>query len=242
MNRFPDGAGTKGFYEKDAPGFTPEWVRTTEVPRSGGGEPIRYICIDDLPTLIWCANLASLELHPFLHKAGALDQPTMMVFDLDPGEGVDLTACAEVALLLRELLARAGLQGFPKVSGSKGLQVYVPLNSTVRYEVSRNAAQAVAMLLQQQHPKLVVADMAKQRRRGKVFIDWSQNSDFKTTIGVYSLRAKRGVPYVSAPVSWDEVASQPSTLVFEAGALLGRVTQLGDLFAPVLTLRQQLTL
>lgn len=238
MNRFPDGAGTKGFYEKDAPRFTPEWVRTTEVPRSGGGDPIRYICIDDLPTLIWCANLASLELHPFLHRAENLGRPTMMVFDLDPGEGVGMAQCAEVALLLRDLLGRMGLQAFPKVSGSKGLQVYVPLNTPVTYEGSRNAAQAVAMLLQQEHPQLVVAEMAKQLRRGKVFIDWSQNSDFKTTIGVYSLRAKRDVPYVSAPVSWDEVEQRPSELMFEAVALLERVAAKGDLFAPVLDIKQ----
>ena len=194
MLRFPDGVRGKAFYEKDAPKHTPGFVHTTDVPRQAGGKPIRYICINDVATLVWCANLASLELHPFLHHAGHLDCPTSIVFDLDPGEGTDLKTCAEVAFLVRALLKRAELECFPKVSGSKGLQVYAPLNTPVTYADARSAALAVAQILERAHPALVVSEMAKQRRRGKVFIDWSQNSDFKTTIGVYSLRAKLKSP------------------------------------------------
>lgn len=246
MNRFPDGVNGKAFYEKDAPDYLPEWAHTTNVPRQAGGDPIRYITIDDLPTLVWCANLASLELHLFLHRAENLDRPDSIVFDLDPGEGVDLVDCAEVAFLLRALLEKNGLQAFPKVSGSKGLQLYVPLNTAVTYQQTRNAAQGVAQMLARQNPSLVVADMAKQLRKQKVFIDWSQNSDFKTTIGVYSLRAKSDLPYVSAPVTWDELDEllkhrDPTALRFEATALIERLDDVGDLFAPLLTLTQTLT-
>ncbi|HEY3742997.1 MAG TPA: non-homologous end-joining DNA ligase [Bryobacteraceae bacterium] len=247
MLRFPDGVHGKAFYEKDAPKYTPEWAHTTLVPRQAGGEPIRYICINDLPTLIWCANLASLELHPFLHNEDNLDCPSSVVFDLDPGEGMDLVNCAEVALLLRAHLADAGLECFAKVSGSKGLQIYVPLNTPVTYAQTRSFAQAAAKALEGNHPKLVVSEMAKQLRRGKIFIDWSQNSDFKTTIGVYSLRAKSDVPYVSAPVTWDELeklrgkATDPSALRFDPQSMLKRIAKIGDLFAPLLTLEQSLS-
>jgi bifunctional non-homologous end joining protein LigD len=247
LNRFPDGVGGKAFYEKDAPDYLPSWAHTTNVPRVKGGEPIRYICIDDLPTLVWCANVASLELHPFLHRAEDLDCPTSIVFDLDPGEGVDLVACAEVAFLLKALLEKNSLECFAKVSGSKGLQIYVPLNTRVTYEKTRAAAETVAGLLARGNPKLVVSEMAKQLRRGKVFIDWSQNSDFKTTVGVYSLRAKHDVPYVSAPVTWAELQGllkkkNPELLRFEPEALIKRLDKVGDLFTPLLTLRQNLAL
>jgi bifunctional non-homologous end joining protein LigD len=246
LQRFPDGVRGKAFYEKDAPKHTPAWVHTTKVPRQAGGAPIRYICVDDLPTLLWCANVASLELHPFLHRAKALDCPTSIVFDLDPGEGVDLTACAEVAFLVKALLEKTGLQCFPKVSGSKGLQLYAPLNTPATYAQTRSFAQSVAQILERRHPKLIVAEMAKERRRQKVFIDWSQNSDFKTTIGVYSLRAKNDVPYVSAPVAWielDELRKKRNLdlLRFAPDALLKRVAEIGDLFAPLLTLKQTLS-
>ena len=228
LQRFPDGVRGKAFYEKDAPKYTPTWVRTAEVPRQAGGTPIRYIRIDDLPTLVWCANVASLELHPFLHPAGQLNCPTAIVFDLDPGEGANLMSCAEVAFLLKALLSKGALQCFPKVSGSKGVQLYVPLNTPVTYAETRSFAQSVARTLERQHPELVVADMAKNLRRNKVFIDWSQNSDFKITIGVYSLRAKNDVPYVSAPVSWEELRElrskgDPEILHFQPEALLKRV-------------------
>ena len=246
MLRFPDGVRGKAFYEKDAPKYTPEWVHTTLVPRQAGGKPIRYICINDLPTLIWCANLASLELHPFLHRKRNLDCPTSVVFDLDPGEGADLATCAEVALLLRAHLAISGLECFPKVSGSKGLQAYVPVNVPVTYTETRSFAQGVAKILEREHPKLVVSEMAKQLRQGKVFIDWSQNSDFKTTAGVYSLRAKNDSPYVSAPVTWEELEKlskkrDADALRFEPDGMLKRVEKIGDLFAPLLNLKQQLS-
>jgi bifunctional non-homologous end joining protein LigD len=243
--RFPDGVHGKTFYEKDAPKHTPPWIPTTMVPRQSGGKPIRYVCVNDAPTLVWCANLASLELHPFLHRAGELDCPSSVVFDLDPGEGADLSSCARVALLVRETLAGAGVDCFAKVSGSKGLQVYAPLNTKVTYEQTRSFAQSVAQKLEKQHPALIVSAMAKERRASKVFIDWGQNADFKTTIGVYSLRAKNDVPYVSAPVTWEELESlhkrnDEDSLRFTPEALLKRVEEIGDLFAPLLTLRQHL--
>lgn len=245
MLRFPDGVHGKAFYEKDAPKYTPAWVKTTEVPRQAGGKPIRYICIDDLPTLVWCANLASLELHPFLHRAGELDCPTGVVFDLDPGDGANLVTCAEVAFLLKSLLKQPGLECFPKVSGSKGIQLYAPLNTPVTYEETRSFAQGLAQLLAREHPQLIVAEMAKHLRVKKVFIDWSQNSDFKTTVGVYSLRAKADLPYISAPVTWAELEAlrkkgDSNALRFDPEALLKRVEKIGDLFAPLLTLKQTL--
>jgi bifunctional non-homologous end joining protein LigD len=220
-------------------------VQTTDIPRQSGGKPIRYICIDDLPTLVWCANLASLELHPFLHRAGELSCPTSIVFDLDPGEGASLVTCAEVAFLLRSVLTKAGLECFPKVSGSKGLQLYAPLNTPVTYEETRSFAQGLAQILAREHPELIVADMAKHLLANKVFIDWSQNSDFKTTVGVYSLRAKADAPYVSAPVRWAELEAlrkkgDPMALRFDPESLLERVAEIGDLFAPLLTLKQTL--
>jgi|SRR6185312_8781368 len=245
MVRFPDGVRGKSFYEKDAPKHTPDWVQTTTVPRRGGGEPIRYVCVNDLPTLVWCANIASLELHPFLHRAGQLDRPDAMVFDLDPGEGTDLVNCAEVAFALRSLLESKGLQSFAKVSGSKGLQLYVPLNTATTYERTRSFAQSAALELERKNPKGVVSEMAKDLRHGKIFIDWSQNSDFKTTAGVYSLRAKNDEPSVSMPVKWKELAALQSTrdvvkLRFNPEHALQRAEAEGDLFAPLLTLRQRL--
>jgi bifunctional non-homologous end joining protein LigD len=245
LKRYPDGIRGEFFYEKDAPRFTPDWVQTFPVPRRAGGKDIQYVLINDLGTLVWCANLASIELHPFLHRPPKLDQPDFVVFDLDPGPGTDILTCAEVAFLLRELLAGADLECWPKVSGSKGLQIYVPLNVPVTYSVSQPFARAVAELLAQQHPALVVAEMAKSERPGKIFIDWSQNSDFKTTVGVYSLRAKRDTPFVSLPVTWDELAAarkskSPDKLYWDPAAALERLQSVGDLFAPVLNVRQKL--
>jgi bifunctional non-homologous end joining protein LigD len=245
MKRFPDGVRGKAFYEKDAPKHTPDWVHTTDVLRQKGGKPIRYVCVDDLPTLVWCANIASLELHPFLHRAGQLDCPASMVFDLDPGEGADLVTCATVAFYLRELLDANGLQCLPKVSGSKGLQLYVPLNTKISYALTRAFAQGAAQLLEKRHPKLIVSEMAKNLRHGKVFIDWSQNSDFKTTIGVYSLRANNDEPFVSSPVSWDELAlvkerGDAASLRFAPDAAVKRAASAGDLFAPLLAFKQTL--
>lgn len=244
--RFPDGVFGESFYEKDAPAFTPAWVKTVPVPRrETPGSDIRYIVINDQATLVWVANLASLELHPFIHRARHLDRPTSIVFDCDPGEGADILDCARVALMLRDLLYELGLESYVKVSGSKGLQVYVPLNSKVTYDQTQPLAQGVAQLLAQQEPKLIVWQMPKRLRAKKVLIDWSQNTDYKTTVSVYSLRAKTHRPYVSLPVSWDELSDALDTkdadaLFFTPEEALERVEKLGDLFKPVLTTKQTL--
>jgi bifunctional non-homologous end joining protein LigD len=245
LKRYPDGVNGQYFYEKDAPKFTPAWVKTFPVPRRSGGADIRYIAINDLPSLVWCANLANLEIHPFLHRVPAIDSPTQIVFDLDPGEGVDVLACAEVAFLLKDVLERMKLKSFAKVSGSKGIQLSIPLNTPVTYGTTQPFAKGLADLMVQQHPQLVVAEMTKSLRPGKVFIDWSQNSDFKTTVGVYSLRAKSEGPTVSMAVEWDELeralkSSDRNRLSFETEAALKRLEKTGDPFAPVLKLKQKL--
>ena len=246
LKRFPNGVSGEFFYEKDAPSFTPKWVQTFQVPRrTGRGGEIRYILINDLPTLVWSANLANLEIHPFLHRVPDIDRPTMIVFDLDPGEGADVVTCARVAIISRELLKSLGLKSFAKVSGSKGIQLYVPLNTPTSYAETQPFAKAIAELLSERNPDLILSDMSKSRRRNKVFVDWSQNSDFKTTISVYSLRAKTAVPYVSLPVSWEELqqaidADDAKRLYYTPGAALERLEKVGDLFGPVLKLKQRL--
>ena len=245
LKRFPDGIGGQFFYEKNAPAFAPDWIKTFPVPRRTGGPAIRYILINDLPTLVWGANAASLELHPFLHCVPKISQPRSVVFDLDPGEGSDVLTCVRVARLLRGLLSQLNLECFAKVSGSKGIQLYVPLNTKSSYAVTQPFARAIAELMAKQHPKLIVAEMAKSERKKKVFIDWSQNADFKTTVGVYSLRAKRSHPFVSLPVTWDELERafrnrNWGKLYFEPETALERLQEVGDLFAPVLALEQSL--
>lgn len=242
--RFPDGVKGESFYEKNAPSHKPDWVKTFPVARSDGGM-IDYILINDVETLGWCANLGAIELHPFLHRSPALETPTHVAFDLDPGEGADLLTCADVAFKLKEILDGLQLESFPKVSGSKGIQIYVPLNTKVTYAATTPFAKSVAELMVQQHPKQVVSDMAKALRKNKVLIDWSQNSAAKTTVSVYSLRGKRDQPFVSTPVTWAELkkalkAEDPSGLFFGPDAVLKRVKKKGDLFAPVLTLKQKL--
>jgi bifunctional non-homologous end joining protein LigD len=201
--------------------------------------------IADKATLAWVASIVALEIHPFLHRASKLDTPATVVFDLDPGEGSDILTCARVAFILKDVLDRLELQAFAKVSGSKGLQIHVPLNTPVSYAITQRFARSVAELLAQDHPKLVVAEMAKAMRAKKVFIDWSQNADHKTTVAVYSLRAKRHRPYVSMPVDWDELqraldAKDVESLYFLPAAAIVRLAKVGDLFAPVLTLEQRL--
>ena len=240
LKRYPDGIEGKFFYEKNAPRFTPKWVKTFPVPRRAGGSDIKYILINDLATLVWCANIATIEFHPFLHRSPNIDSPTEIVFDLDPGEGLTIKNCIDVALIVREVLTTLKLKSFPKVSGSKGLQIYVPLNTPSSYEVTRSFAHTLARALVQQHPKLIISDMDRAERKGKVFIDWSQNSDFKTTIGVYSMRTKRDHPYISSPVSWDELNGDASKFDFSPEAALDRCEKLGDLFAPVLKVKQRL--
>jgi bifunctional non-homologous end joining protein LigD len=245
LKRYPNGVRGKHFYEKDAPAFTPDWVRTYPVPRRDGGPDIHYVVIDDLPTLVWSANLANLEIHPFLHRVPEIDSPLALVFDLDPGEGAGVLDCAEVAFRVRGMMDRLGLECCAKVSGSKGLQVYVPLNSGADYALTRPFAKAVAQLLEREDPGRIVSGMAKSARERKVFIDWSQNADFKTTVGAYSLRAKRARPYVSVPVTWDELRralekKDADALYWEPDAALARFRKMGDLFGDVLTRKQRL--
>lgn len=242
LKRYPDGAGGFFFYEKNCPPH-PKWVRTTAVPRSEGGQ-ISYCVIDSVASLVWAANLADLELHTFLHRAPGLNRPTALAFDLDPGAPADLIACCEVAVQLRDLFAVMKMDCYPKTSGSKGLQVYVPLNSATTYEKTKAFAHAVAEILEQKSPQRIVSKMQKVLRKGKVLVDWSQNDSHKTTVNVYSLRAvERSL--VSTPVTWDEIRKairekRSSALQFEPRDVLQRVKTKGDLFEPVLTVRQKL--
>jgi bifunctional non-homologous end joining protein LigD len=236
LKRYPNGVDAQYFYEKRCPSHAPDWVRSEEA--SG----INFCVCDDLPTLVWLANLADLELHPSLSLVDDILRPTVMAFDLDPGPPAGLAECCEVALILREALGRLGLECFAKTSGSKGIQVYVPLNvDEVDYDNgTKPLSKALARHLEGQHPKLIVSSQKKELRRGKVLIDWSQNDEHKTTVGVYSLRARER-PTVSTPLDWDEVeAGDPDALVFEADDVLDRVDERGDLFAPVAELKQEL--
>ncbi|MBI4527884.1 MAG: hypothetical protein HY695_29160 [Deltaproteobacteria bacterium] len=245
MKRYPDGVEGEHFYEKDAPSYTPEWVKTFPILRTSGEEHIDYILINDLPTLIWSANMANLEIHSFLARAPKIDSPTMVVFDLDPGEGADILQSCEVAFLLKALLARLNLQCLAKVSGSKGIHIHIPLNSSASYVATQSFAKAIALSLEQEHPNLIVSEMPKRKRKGKVFIDWSQNSDYKSTVAPYSLRAKGERPFVAMPARWDELKralrkADSALLFFEPEAALVRMKKSGDIFAPVLTLKQEL--
>ena len=243
LKRYPDGVEGTYFYEKKCPSHRPKWVQTTKVAKSEGGV-INYCMINDLPTLVWAADLADLELHTFLHKATAIQRPTTLAFDLDPGPPADVVTCCEVGLRLKAMFDALGLKSFAKTSGSKGLQVYVPLNTAATYEKTKTFARTVAQLLEQESPRTIVSKMQKNLRRGKVFVDWSQNDDHKTTVNVYSLRAKKR-PTVSTPVAWSEVSEtvkrkDAKVLTFEYADVLDRVRKMGDLFDPVLALKQKL--
>lgn len=241
--RYPNGVEGGHFYEKNCPSHRPEWVQTVRIGSSRSGS-IDYCLVEDLATLVWLAQLAALELHPSLSLGAEIESPTVLAFDLDPGPPATILECCRVALLLRKLFAGLGLQLFPKSSGSKGMQVYVPLNSGVTYETTKPFALAVAQALERSEPDLVVSRMTKSLRSGKVLVDWSQNTSAKTTVAVYSLRAKDR-PTASTPLSWDEVSDalddgDPDCLRFEAHEVLGRIERHGDLFAPVLELEQEL--
>jgi len=247
LRRFPEGVDDldAAFFEKRCPKHRPKWVKTASVragPRSG---QIDFCVCDGLPTLVWMAQLAALELHPSLSLARAPTRPTVLAFDLDPGEGADVVDCCRVALRLRELFAHFGVESFPKTSGSKGMQVYLPLNLRgAHYDETKPFAKAIAQLLEKQTPDRVVSKMKKAERRGKVMVDWSQNHRSKTTIAVYSLRARQR-PTVSTPITWEEVercadSEDAAALVFEAADVLERIEEHGDLFAPVLELEQAL--
>jgi bifunctional non-homologous end joining protein LigD len=244
LKRYPNGVEGQFFYEKNAPSHRPEWVRTARVPIRTDGRTIDFVVADDLPTLVWLANLADLELHTSLARAADPKAPTILAFDLDPGPPATIVECARVALRLREVFAHLGLEGFPKTSGSKGMQVYVPLNVPTTYAQTKRFSQAIAQLLERRHPELVVSEMRKDLRPGKVFVDWSQNDEHKTTVAVYSLRAKDH-PTVSTPLGWEEVeavteSEDPDELVFTSADVLERVAEHGDLFAPVEQLEQEL--
>lgn len=244
LKRYPNGVDGFFFYEKQCPSHRPDWVKTAEVPARREEGKIDYCLMNDLPALVWAANLADLELHTFLHRAPAITRPTTLAFDLDPGAPADMVLCCRVGLWLRQIFDGAGLQSFPKTSGSKGLQIFVPLNTATTYEKPKAFAHALAEKLERDHSDAVVSRMQKDLRKGKVLIDWSQNDEHKTTVNVYSLRAK-AQPTVSTPVTWAEVSAvvkkgDASRLAFDSKAALKRVEKHGDLFAPVLTLKQRL--
>src|SRR5947209_7716075 len=242
--RYPDGVDGEPFFEKNAPMHKPDWVKTAPVWSDASHRTVHYILCNDMATLVWLANLAALELHPSLALAKDIKCPTDMVFDLDPGPPATIVQCCEVAMWLREIFEKLGLQSFPKSSGSKGLQLYVPLNTPTTFEETKLFSHALAQLLEQQHPKEIVSDMKKVLRTGKVFVDWSQNDEHKTTVAVYSLRAREN-PTVSTPVTWDEVErtlkkKDAKLLVFESSQTIARYEKIGDLFEPVLKLKQKL--
>jgi bifunctional non-homologous end joining protein LigD len=244
MKRYPDGVDGQFFYEKNCPSHRPNWVKTAKVWSESNDRTMNYCLAQDLPTLVWAANLADLELHTSLSHKNNIERPTMMVFDLDPGAPADIVQCCQVGIWLRDLLGKMKLKSFAKTSGSKGLQVYVPLNTSVIYDQTKDLSRALAQHLEGEHPDLVTSNMSKAVRKGKVFVDWSQNDEHKTTICAYSLRA-REEPTVSTPVSWDEVANclkkkKADVLKFRSDQVLARVEKMGDLFEPLKELKQKL--
>ncbi len=244
LKRYPNGVDEKFFYEKRCPKHRPEWMKTMSVWSDRNKGEVPYCLVDELASVVWVANMASLELHTSLSR-DPIERPTSVVFDLDPGPGAGIAECARVALRLREVLDEMGLKGWVKTSGSKGLQPYVPLGTEVRYEGpggTKDFAKKLAERIEKEQPKTVVSRMAKALRAGKVFIDWSQNDMHKTTVCVYSLRAKDR-PTVSTPVTWEEVeaaAEGKDPLVFETDDVLTRIKEQGDLFASVESTEQEL--
>jgi bifunctional non-homologous end joining protein LigD len=245
LKRYPNGVDGQYFYEKNCPSHRPDWVRTEAIWSRRNKAEVNYCVVEELATLVWLANLADLELHTSLSHASEIKRPTTLAFDLDPGAPATIVECAQVALWLREVFEALGLESFPKTSGSKGMQLYVPLNvANVSYDDTKPFAKGIAQMLEKEHRKLVVSQMKKELRRGKVFIDWSQNDEHKTTVNVYSLRAKER-PTVSTPLLWDEVEeilerADPDWPVFTSDEVLARIEEHGDLFEPVLELAQEL--
>jgi bifunctional non-homologous end joining protein LigD len=244
MKRYPDGVDGEFFYEKNCPQHRPKWVQTAQVWSESNDRMMNYCLVQDMPTLVWAANLADLELHTSLSRKDDLARPTMMVFDLDPGVPADVVQCCQVGLWLRDLLGKVKLKSFTKTSGSKGLQVYVPLNTSVTYDQTKDLSRSFAQYLEREHANLVTSNMSKSVRKGKVFVDWSQNDEHKTTICVYSLRA-RDEPTVSTPVTWNEVEKclkkkNADLLKFRSDQVFVRVEKLGNLFEPVEKLKQKL--
>ena len=244
LKRYPNGVNEPPFFEKNATKHRPDWVKTVPIWSEGNQRDVNYILCNDLATLVWVANLAAIELHPSLSLAQEIMCPRSLVFDLDPGPPANIVQCCQVAVWLRTIFEHFKLESFPKTSGSKGLQIYVPLNTKTSYDETKALAHALARLLENEHRDLVVSDMKKAIRTNKVFVDWSQNNEHKTTISVYALRARER-PTVSTPVTWDEVGhalkkKNVSMLVFESRQVLHRVDKMGDLFAPLLSLKQKL--
>jgi bifunctional non-homologous end joining protein LigD len=242
LKRYPNGVEGTFFYEKRCPSHRPSWVSTASVWSGRNEGYIDYCLCEDLPTVVWLANLADLELHTPLARAPAMEEPTIVAFDLDPGAPASVVECAQVALEMRGAFEHFGLRSFAKTSGSKGMQVYVPLNvPDVSYEDTRAFSRGMAQVLERRAPDRIVSDMAKAKRKGKVFVDWSQNDRHKTTVNVYSLRARER-PTVSTPLTWDEVSDCASgeALTFTSAEVLARVGSVGDLFSEVQTLQQQL--
>ena len=242
MHRYPEGVEGPRFWQKGCPDFRPEWMPVAPVWSRDKGETIDYCVVNELAALLWAVNIGSIELHTALHRRDAMHTPTAIAFDLDPGPGVGLAECAAVGLRLRSLFNGIALESFAKTSGSKGLQVYVPLNAgDVTYAETKPVARRIAELLEAETPDRVVSRMARDLRRGRVLIDWSQNTEHKSMVCAYSVRAKER-PTVSTPVTWDEVtgAAEGSPLAFEVGDVIERIELHGDLFAPVLSLCQDL--
>src|ERR1700756_3698399 len=244
LKRYPNGVDGMHFYEKNCPSYRPPWMKTARVWSEGNNRFMDYCVVADLPTLVWLGNLADLELHTSLSRAPEMQRPTGIAFDLYPGAPANIVQCCQVGLWVKEIFEEFGMQAFAKTSGSKGLQVYIPLNTAVTYDQTKPFAKAIAQLLEERYPDQVVSDMKKALRANKVFVDWSQNDNHKTTVCVYSPRAKER-PTVSTPVTWEEVEnclkkSDPDLLVFTTDQVLQRTEKLGDLFNPVLKLKQKL--
>jgi bifunctional non-homologous end joining protein LigD len=244
LKRYPEGVENDFFFEKRCPSHRPAWVKTAEIPQDHG-ELIRFCMVNDLETLIWVENLASLELHVPLARAVSSRTPDSMVFDLDPGEPANILDCARVAMILRDLLSGMGLISYVKTSGQKGLHVFVPLNrKDTIFGDTKTFSKAVAEIMQKHYPDLVTSKMAKQERIGKVFINWSQNDSSKTMICVYSLRA-REKPYVSFPLEWEELESltglgDPKKFQITHSEAVRRAEEKGDLFRDLLVIEQKL--
>jgi bifunctional non-homologous end joining protein LigD len=244
LKRYPNGVDGPFFYEKACPSHRPPWVETTPVYVAAKARTIDYCLANDLPTLVWAANLADLEIHTSLARSKYPDRPTSVVFDLDPGPPADIVKCCKVGLWLRDILAGDGLDSYPKTSGSKGLQIYAPLNTKTTFEQTKIYAHSLAERLEREHPEDVVSKSAKALRKNKVLVDYAQNDPHRTTVCVYSLRAKKQ-PTVSTPVTWVEVEKclrqkEADLLIFDTKQTLKRVEKHGDLFEPVLKQKQKL--
>jgi bifunctional non-homologous end joining protein LigD len=245
MKRYPNGVEGEFFYEKRCPSWRPGWAKTCSVRRDGSAGEISYCIVADVPSLLWMANLGSIELHPLLGTCRRPERPQTLVFDLDPGAPAGLFDCVHVARELRAMLKALGLEALVKTSGGKGLHLWVPLNTPVTFDATKEFAHAVAMLMEREHPTLVTSTMRRSERAGRVFIDWSQNDRSKTTVAVYSVRAMSS-PTVSTPLAWEEVDAvrtrrDAARLTFTIADVPLRVRELGDLFAAARTMRQRLT-